>query len=60
MVIVLNNNHNHFFVFFSVLHNLQVRFCDRNDIYTYCGKKFSLLSNIESEDFDLIDKKRHG
>ena len=26
------------YFFFPVLYNLQVRFCDRNDIYTYCGK----------------------
>ena len=26
------------FSLISVLYNLQVRFCDRNDIYTYCGE----------------------
>ncbi len=31
------------FSLISVLYNLQVRFCDRNDIYTYCGKSYKFI-----------------
>src|SRR6218665_1030783 len=39
-------------VCFTVLYNLQVRFCERNYIYTYCGKTYKSYMLITVGSFD--------